>query len=783
MSNVILVLQKVTTFPIETIDFTPEKLMDISYGDIHEYYSNIIRHKDPIKPITAAPAPGAPGAPAPGAAAGAGNSPDAGNSPGANGTVTEEDMRKHKSNDLIQSRFIVYNAVFDKLLANSLNLLPRDPNNIKTLVVFPTYDQLDNGKIELKKQALDFYSDKFNNITRQILSFDKKNNIGYYGLPVFRSEKNDEYKKAIKDEFDEIKRLLVEYNNEVTKKTPFARSDTSDLNQIKQILFIIDIDKKSLFTGFYNKSLSKEKQEILNKEYYNFLSSSIFRRKNVDDAGINLLYTSVKKEMDRFNTLTATAITKKLKEDDFNHFISILREGYKKNTDAEYKKSIELKDNIKEFKIYYILDIADKVIEDKIETGSNKLYYIYLDTNKNTKQHIIGSFTVSSKERNIYRFQEDKKSYNRRTGITGHNENNTNDSSSSTPGPAPAPPSAPDSSSASVTNTTRIKLPSEKIDVAIQITLNYRTFTYKILNDDPSFNSIKTGTITPYRDKKEKKYKWFNIRDIDESLLNKDTIKYYSDILFDKKTLIEYLKSKEKYTNKTRLSYEFLKINDTPELSEYCDFIYKNFKSNINSLKRGLFGFDPFKINFNDDVIMKNILDIIFESNALIYVQNNRAIKEEARKESRTGYKIVKYKMDDTFEDETCKEYTDIFLSNDLYKTKKVENDKINICKKEYDDTKNNNPKKKFKSVIIVVSKLNIKDADLLKSTVECKTKANKIKYDYNQLVSNVTKRVGLVGGTKNKKIKKNTRYKNTKIISKRSRRRSKRRLKAKRYK
>ena len=749
MSNVILVLQKVTTFPIETIIFPP--LCDISSSEVHKYYSETIRKNPPIKPKSSASA-----------------QPELLPAPNTSitttsGTVSDVDINKiNGANDNIKKRFVVYNAIYDKLLANNLNLLQRDPNDITTLVIFPIYDQIDNGKIELKKEAKEFYYDKFNNITRQTLVF--KDNIGYYGLPVFRREKNDEYKKAIKDEFNDIERLIKEYNNDVTKKIQFGRSDTNNSKQIKQILFIIDRDKKSLFTGFYNKPLGKEKEEILNKEYSNFLSSATFRRKNVDDAGINLLYTSVKKEMERYKIDTGVSVKDLLSEDDFNEFISKLREGYKKNTDAEYKKSIELKDNIKDFKIYYKVELADKIVEDKIETGSNKLYYIYLDKSPDSKQHIIGYFTLNSKTRNIYRFQEEKTTFRRRMNIKENNE----------PGES-SPTNAIDSK----------KIPSTLLDFAVEININYGTFTYKNLNETITFDGIKNGIITPYRDKKEKKYKWFNIRDIDQSLLNKDSIRYYSDILFDKKTLIQYLKSKEKYTNKTRLSYEFLKINDTPELSDYCDFIYKNFKSNINSLKTGFFGFDPFKIKFNDDVIMKNILDIIFDSNTQIYLQNNRAIKEEARKESRQAYKIVKYRMDDKFDDENCKKYTDIFLSNEDYKTEKKKNDTKNECLELYDKEKKNKP---VKSVILVVSKLNIKDVGLLQSTVECKTKADKIKYDYKQIFTNVTKRIGLVGGTKKyKKIttyntiyKKNTRYK--KIIEK-NKINSKRRLKAKCYK
>jgi hypothetical protein len=802
MSNVILVLQKVTTFPIETIVFPT--LLDSTNDEIHQYYSKKILLEPPIRPKSlTTPNPANPATPA---------NPASSISKTSNtGTVSEDEISKisklkdkkdktkdekeqtnaniankpSKENeklkrkeettyiDKLKKRFIVYNAIFDKLLANNLNLLQRDPNDITTLVIFPIYDQLDNGRIELKKEAKEFYYDKFDNITRQTLVF--KNNIGYYGLPVFRSEKNDEYKKAIKDEFDDIKRLVTEYNNDIIKKTQFGRSDTN-LKQIKQILFIIDTDKKSLFTGFYNKPLGKEKEEILNKEYSNFLSSATFRRKNVDDAGINLLYRDVKKEMERFNNDTEIGINEMLSEETFNVFISELRKGYKKNTDAEYKKSIELKDNIKDFKIYYKVELADKIIEDKIETGSNKLYYIYLDKSEDNKQHVIGYFTVNSEERQIYRFQEDNDTYNSRIKSQKKEEAKKN-----TENPLKVSNGKKTSTNLSDTklpDTTlpNTKLPDTKLDFAVQISKNYGTFTYKNLNETITSPLIKYGFITQYRDKKEKKYKFFNIRDIDQSLLNKDSIRYYSDILFDKKTLIEYLKSKEKYTEKTSLSYEFLKINDSPELSKYCDFIYKNFKSNINSLKTGFFGFDPFKIKFNDDVIMKNIMDIIFESNTQIYVQNNRVIKEEARKESRQAYKIVKYRMDDKFDDENCKKYTDIFLSNKEYKDTKEKNDKINECLDTYEKEKNPDPSepsaqpKQVKSVVLVVSKLNIKDVGLLQSTVECKTKSDKIKYDYRQLFSNITKRIR-IGGTKKK-------YKNvTRKIN------SKRRLKAKRYK
>ena len=272
---------------------------------------------------------------------------------------------------------------------------------------------------------------------------------------------------------------------------------------------------------------------------------------------------------------------------------------------------------------------------------------------------------------------------------------------------------------------------------------------------------VLQGEILPYFDKTEGSFKWFNHRDIDASLLNKELIKYYSDILFDKKTLTEYLKSKNKYTDNTVLAYEFLKINDSQELSDYCDFIHNKFKSNIIDISpSGFDAFNPFKIKFDDNDIIKNIRDILFDTNTPIYLRKNKQTKDTQREASRDSYKIVTYKLFEDFEkDESCQ-------------PKEDSKDRTNKCRetwKKYtvDD------KGKAISVIVIVTKENLKDVGLLKSKTDCKSKKNKLIYDYKKLFSNVTRRLGFayLGGTK--KI-------TTKISGKIS---GKRRLKAKRYK
>jgi hypothetical protein len=452
------------------------------------------------------------------------------------------------------------------------------------------------------------------------------------------------------------------------------------------------------------------------------LTSSSISRGRIDDNGLTITYSDVVKQAKSFKQLTGVGIgDSAINIRDFNTYLALLKEEYKKVTDKEYKKSLELKDNIEELKIYYKIENADKVLEQKIETGSNKLYTIYVDPNP--KKNIIGFFTLVSEARQIYRFKEDMSNFKIRTSGSNEQEITNNQEE--------------DESERS----------DNALDFAVQITNKYGIFKYKNLDLKHKNKNTKEGDILFLRDKTEIKFKWFNLKDIDSSFLDKSIIKYYPTILFDKNTLVEYLKSKQKYSDKTVLSYEFLKINDGPELSEYCDFIHTTFKSNIISSEPS---FNPFNINFDVNVIIKNIMDIVFESNTPIYIRASKIQKDEKREASNDSYKIVEYKYHDIEKDKTCGE----------------------TCQKDYNDWK-----QQKRSLIVVVTKTNVKDIGLLKSQTDCKTKKNKLVYDYKQLfanVANVTRRIGFgyFGGSK--------KFKSKFGLKNRSRQR---RLKAKRYK
>ena len=714
------VLQKVTTFPIELIDFKP--ICDISSVDVHNYYSTLLKDQSAI--------------------------------PNNKKPLTETEINTIKANPPLyngppgapfKKRFIGYTAIYDKIFSNNLNLLEKINKEETTVVVFPVHDQSGLGKIDLNPLADKYYADKFDRIKKDITFYNQlqtqtqaqtlgqpiqsqKQPFCYVPLIVFRSEKKDEYKNAIKNQFEDIKRTITEYNKSIQNQL----SGSSQRKPVQNILFIIDQDKKGLFTGFYNKPLDNTKQEILNKEYENFLNSSSFRRGRIDENGLNITYSDIVKQARSFKQMTLIGIGDgTINTKEFNDYLADLKEKYKKVTDKAYKKSLELKDNVEELKIYYKIENADKVLESKIETGSNKLYTIYEDPDQ--KKNIVGYFTLSSEARKIYRFKEDMFHFKQRTRVTSQSNEK-------------------EISNEQEDETDETERSNEALDFALEIKDEYGIgiFKYKNLNLKETKNkNVKEGEVKFFMDKLEGKFKWFNLKDIDSSFLDKSIIKYYPNILFDKTTLIAYLSSKQKYNEKTILAYEFLKINDGPELSEYCDFIHNTFKStNIIDEKAFL------KINFTVNTIIQNIIDIVFDTNTPIYLRASKKQTDDKREASNDSYKIVKYEIHDIESDESCGK----------------------DCQKEYKDYPN-----KKRALKVIVTKSNVKDASELKSATDCKMKKNKLVYDYKQLFANVTRRIGFgyLGGSK----RKSNQYRLNKSYRSNRLRLRQRRLKTKRYK
>ena len=148
------------------------------------------------------------------------------------------------------------------------------------------------------------------------------------------------------------------------------------------------------------------------------------------------------------------------------------------------------------------------------------------------------------------------------------------------------------------------------------------------------------GVLSFYKDLHiYEKYRWFKFNDLDGTLTAETKINIYEDTLFDKKSLIDFLKSKGTYTANTRLAVEFLKMNiDRKQLLEYTSYIYTNlYKTHI--YKKSIFGVSELAFK---EKCKKELMEILFQPNELIYFGGGVRAKE-TKTDIRKNYKIVSY--------------------------------------------------------------------------------------------------------------------------------------------
>jgi hypothetical protein len=277
--------------------------------------------------------------------------------------------------------------------------------------------------------------------------------------------------------------------------------------------------------------------------------------------------------------------------------------------------------------------------------------------------------------------------------------------------------------------------------VLIQVRYNYGQIQFK--NIQERMNSPFTGVLKFQTiDREYEKYNWFVFNTIDRALEPKMAINYYEDTMFDKDSLRAYLKSENKLTDKTRIAFEFLKMNyNIPELKKYSDFIYDNFKQNIN-------------LNLNDktfvEKIKRGIIDIVFEKNGLIYVKKSNIIAEkEKEKPDADNYKIINCKYVSIRNKNVEPEIKNYFNKNDFEESKYLKNKFKNM--KEVKTMLNMQEKKTGGFAIIQITRDIIGDSTNLYLAAECKKRSRRIKSKFKQAMNFV-----LQGGKSKKRKNKN---------------------------
>jgi len=173
-----------------------------------------------------------------------------------------------------------------------------------------------------------------------------------------------------------------------------------------------------------------------------------------------------------------------------------------------------------------------------------------------------------------------------------------------------------------------------------------------------------------------------------------------------------------------------------PDLKKYADFIYDNFKRNIN-------------LNLNDttfiEKIKRSIVDLVFENNGLIYVKKSNIIAEKQKEEADAdNYKIINCKyvsIRNKVVDEEVKNY---FNRNDSEETRFLKNKNKNF--REIKTVLNNQEKRTGCFAIVQITRDVIGDTSRLYIAAECKKRTRRIKGKVKQAMN-----FFLEGGTKTK--------------------------------
>jgi hypothetical protein len=533
--------------------------------------------------------------------------------------------------------YILEGIIFNKMYKHSLINLINEPTNQKnTLIIVPysknkvsTYLKPDN------KTITPFYKKLFDK------SKSYTNVIFINVFPQNADDDIDTYTNQINEEINKIKKSITD---SAKGKEP-----------ISKLIYLVNPDN-TIFTDFFQVQLKKKYADVLNNLIDKFYKTDIIERQRINRyntkienlSKINKAYI-IKELGQRQITGYVDKIKEFINKEDFKNkvalLLTILETLYKIRLDASEKKKLSSADNSTLFNIYMRFENLDKPIVTTELIPSQNILYI-LKSNKFVDR--VGYFSVENKERNQYKFiintfeykkfkdqykgTWDKYVEDKKSKVKGTNKNAIEEEQDEI---KEAERLEQESKINKNINPALIQKKSFLVEIRYTLgRIQYRDIQKK-LNEPWNSENVITyyKTITTYE-----KYRFFNHRMIDTSFKDNINIKYYANTLYDKNSLVEFLKSEQKYNEKSRLAYEFININlNNDMLLKYNNFIYDNFKSNIDtSIKKN--------ITFEEQ-IKKNICDILFENSSLVYIRDTAGVTNAPKEEAGSdNYKIINYK-------------------------------------------------------------------------------------------------------------------------------------------
>jgi hypothetical protein len=481
------------------------------------------------------------------------------------------------------------------------------------------------------------------------------NTLEYLNIISEDDEDIETFKLRLKNNLDEIKQRIE------------AREDADNKNKIgsckqynKIIFFVnkINGEEDPMFIKYYKKGLKKEFINALKEQLNKFFNTNPIGRQPVT-------YNNSLPDTNNIEKLTKDSIISKLKNSDYGYEQSEISEHidniqlllekfkmfYKRETDENYRKSITSSDNSDIFNIFMRFNNLDiPVITDDIIANRDTLY-LFKEKDKKAR---IGFFYVSNLEKHQYIFNLDLIENKKYKDLQKNQLLKKDDKKNST---KDEDEEDDDREAAEIEESLIINPLLEIKDstrkTLVEVKLEFGKLIFRNIQKDIKNNYDSLNEINYYGQRKSYDYyRWFNHRMIDTSLTDNINIRFFKDTIYDVKSFKAYLDSEKKLLKDTRVPLEFLKINASPEILKYNDYIFNNFKGNINPR---LYLTDKDNYSF-EEKIKKGIVDILFERNSLVYIKDIKQVSEK-EKEAATpqNYKIIKYKYVPIFGKETNK--------------------------------------------------------------------------------------------------------------------------------
>ena len=541
-------------------------------------------------------------------------------------TDSSSNLSSPKTNDERVIKFL-----FEKLFENTYNNLLKKYllEGKRPLFLFPTLDSDPAG---------DFYFNK-TPLIEETIGADKKiirvkdNYRDYFAfIPVFSdyTETKEEFSEKIELAMVQIKQGIIDKQNIEEAQ---RRESSSKPKTYTNIVVILNNDKEnSFFTSMYNKELKKEKKDVLNTKIKEFTDRSSIGKQSITRAsvkqesikGVTISYFKTElKKIVKPETQKGITVDRDF-EQRINELITQVNESYKKVVDKKYVSLLTSDEQVSFLRIFYRVNLDKEINYNEIKPGNEYLYKLsnlpVESFNKKLKslevencKEYIGFLNLVPGFKTRYTFQ--MHNLNTKAYCKGNDEFKLVDKEDEDDD----------------------EVVSEEKYVKIQLDIKFRNGTIEVMTVGKTKNK---GFLSFYKDLHiYEKYRWFKFNDLDGALSAETKINIYEDTLFDKKSLIDFLKSKGTYNANTRLAFEFLKMNvDRTQLLEYTSYIYTNLlKTHI--YKKTIFGIseDAFK-----EKCKKELMEILFQPNELIYFGGGVRAKE-TKTDIRKNYKIVSY--------------------------------------------------------------------------------------------------------------------------------------------